>query len=184
MTRKAISAGIRTIQLRDKKMPKKDLYKQAASMREITLKHKVTFIVNDHIDIALAVGADGVHLGQEDMPLKEARKLMGKKKIIGISTHNLNQAVRAEEAGADYIGFGPMFLTNTKDAGSPRGIKQLEKISGKIQLPIVAIGGITWENMSEVMDAGADNAAVVSGILAGDIKVNAKKYYDALGLNS
>ncbi len=149
-------------------------------MRELTLKHKVTFIVNDYIDIALAVGADGVHLGQEDMPVHEARKIMGRGKIIGISTHNLKHAVNAEEAGADYIGFGPMFHTNTKDAGKPRGLTQLKKISDRVHIPIVAIGGITWENIREVMDAGADNAAVASGILAGDIKANANKFYDEL----
>jgi thiamine-phosphate pyrophosphorylase len=184
MTRKAVSAGIRTIQLRDKNMSKNDLYKQAVSMREITLKHKVTFIVNDYIDIALAVGADGVHLGQEDMPLHEARKLMGKKKIIGISTHNLRQAVYAEEAGADYIGFGPMFHTSTKDAGSPRGLRQLKNISNQVHIPIIAIGGITCENIREVLNAGADKAAVASGILAGDIKENTEKFYSNLRVKS
>ena len=149
-------------------------------MREITLKHKVTFIVNDYIDIALAVGADGVHLGQEDMPVHEARKLMGRKKIIGISTHNLRQAINASEAGADYIGFGPMFHTNTKEAGSPRGIRQLNQISSRIKIPIVAIGGITWENINEVLDAGAENVAVASGILSGDIKTNTVKFINEL----
>ncbi len=180
ITRKAVSAGIRTIQLRDKYMSKNDLYKRAVSMREITLKHKVTFIVNDYIDIALAVEADGVHLGQEDMPLHEARKLMGRNKLIGISTHSLKQALHAEEAGADYIGFGPMFHTNTKDAGKPRGLRLLKKISDQVHIPIVAIGGIAPENIREVLDAGADNAAVASGILSGNIKANTDKFYNAV----
>lgn len=183
MTRKAISAGIMTIQLREKNMTKKDIYKEAVSIRELTLRHRVTFIVNDYIDIALAVGADGVHLGQEDMPILEARRIMGKKMIIGISTHTVKQAVHAEKVGADYIGFGPIYHTDTKVAGSPRGLRQLKKISDHVHIPIVAIGGITWENISEVLDAGADNAAVAAGILSGDIKVNLKKFYNALNVN-
>lgn len=180
IVRRAIDAGIGTIQLREKRLPHKELFKAACQIREITARHRVTFIVNDYVDIALAVHADGVHLGQDDMPVSEARRIMGRKKIIGISTHSISQAVRAEEAGADYIGFGPMFATATKDAGHPKGISQLRKVRGCIKIPIVAIGGISWENVGEVMNAGADSAAVASGILAGSIKKNVKKYLEAV----
>ncbi|MBI4680882.1 MAG: thiamine phosphate synthase [Nitrospirae bacterium] len=142
MTEKAIRAGIKTIQLREKNMTKKELYKEALSIRKFTLKYRATFIINDYVDIALAVNADGVHLGQEDMPIKEARKLLGENKIIGISTHSLKQAVDAQRAGADYIAFGPIFKTTTKDAGSPKGIEFLIEIKKHIKIPVVAIGGI------------------------------------------
>ena len=175
IVRQAISAGIRLIQLREKQMTKKELYREALSLRELTRKYKTTFIINDHMDIALAVDADGVHLGQEDMPLEEARRIMGKKKIIGISTHSLKQALKAERAGADYIGFGPVFSTATKDAGRSKGIKALAEIRWHVRIPIAAIGGITPENISQVMSAGADTAAVISGILAGDIRLNVKR---------
>ncbi len=180
ITRRAVSAGIRTIQLREKQMSKRDLYKEALKMRDITLQHDVQFIINDYIDIALAVDADGVHLGQEDMPILEARKIMGSKKIIGVSTHSLRQAVRAQNEGADYIGFGPMFPTTTKDAGRPKGLKRLASIRKQVDIPIVAIGGITWENVNEVLNAGADYVAVASGILSGNIKSNTGKYLKAI----
>ncbi len=109
-------------------MSKKDIYKEAVYIRSLTLKHKMTFIVNDYIDIALAVNADGVHLGQEDMPIKEARRLVGRQKIIGITTHSLKQALRAQKEGVDYIGFGPMYYTSTKDASQGnQGIKRNKK---------------------------------------------------------
>lgn len=177
MTRQALSAGIKTVQLREKEMTKKSVYYEALKMRELTSAANVVFIVNDYIDIALAAGADGVHLGQEDMPIQEARKIMGSKKIIGISTHSLKQAVLAQEAGADYIGFGPMFHTRTKDAGDPRGIRTLKEIRRHVKIPIVAIGGITWDNINEVLKTGADKAAVVSAILSGNIKENTKKFH-------
>lgn len=180
IVRRAIDAGIRTIQLREKNLSKKEIYNTAISIRDITIRRKVVFIVNDYIDIALAVNADGVHLGQEDVPVEDARKILGKGKLIGISTHNINQAIKAQKAGADYIGFGPMFHTKTKDAGSPRGINALRQIREHIHIPIVAIGGITWENVNEVLISGADAAAVASGILSGDIKANVAKYMEAI----
>ena len=180
ITQKAVSAGIKTIQLREKNMTKKELYKEALSIRKFTLKHRAAFIINDYVDIALAVNADGVHLGQEDMPIREARKLLGKNKIIGISTHSMKQAVDAQRAGADYIGFGPIFKTTTKDAGKPKGIKSLIEIKKHIKIPVVAIGGITIDNVSEVFKSGADAAAVASGILSGDIKRNIERFYQQI----
>ncbi len=175
ITRQAITAGIRVIQLREKNMSGKELYKEAVSLRGITLKHGATLIINDYIDIALSVNADGVHLGQEDMPIAEARKVLGRNKTIGISTHSLKQAIDAQMAGADYIGFGPVFRTTTKDAGNPKGTKALSKIKKHIKIPVIAIGGITIENISQVFSSGTDAVAVASGILSGDIKTNVKK---------
>jgi thiamine-phosphate pyrophosphorylase len=176
----AISSGIRTIQLREKQMSKRAIFKEAVYIRKITAAHGATFIVNDYIDIALAVDADGVHLGQEDMPVKDARKIMGRGKIIGISTHTLRQAVLAQESGADYIGFGPMFHTTTKNAGSPKGLGALRKIRNHITIPIVAIGGITGQNINEVLEAGADACAIASGILSGDMKKNINSFIDTI----
>ncbi|MEW6599387.1 MAG: thiamine phosphate synthase [Nitrospirota bacterium] len=180
IVRRMINAGIRTIQLREKCLSKKDIYHTAVDIRKFTKKCGVVFIMNDYPDIALAVDADGVHLGQEDMPVAEARKIIGKQKIIGVSTHSLSQAIRAQEDGADYIGFGPMFHTTTKDAGSPRGITSLRRVAQHITIPIVAIGGITWENVNTVLKSGADATAVSSGILYGDIKANVKKFMKAV----
>jgi len=172
----AVSSGIRTIQLREKQMSKREIFEVAVDIRKITAVHEATFIVNDYIDIALAAGADGVHLGQEDMPVNDARKVMGRGKIIGISTHTLRQAVLAQESGADYIGFGPMFHTTTKNAGSPKGLRALRKIRNHITIPIVAIGGITRQNINEILEAGADACAIASGILSGDMKKNISSF--------
>ncbi|MEK6651982.1 MAG: thiamine phosphate synthase, partial [Nitrospirota bacterium] len=128
MSSLVLSAGIRWIQYREKNKPRRDIYNEAALLRKLTAEFKASFIVNDHADIALAVNADGVHLGQEDLPLKEARKILGKTKIIGISTHSLEQAIEAEAGGADYVGFGPVFHTKTKDAGKPKGIQMLKEV--------------------------------------------------------
>ncbi len=178
--RRAIAAGIRIIQLREKGMSKKDIYREALSVRSLTRKHKTAFIVNDYTDIAMAVDADGVHLGQDDMPVEEARRIMGRKKIIGVSTHTLKQALAAQDAGADYIGFGPVSHTATKDAGRPRGLNALKKVRSRVKIPVVAIGGITPGNIREVLGCGADAVAVISGILRGDIRKNTEKYLSAL----
>ena len=180
ITRQALRAGIKIIQLREKNLSKKELYKEALAMRALMTKHKAFLIINDHIDIAMAVKADGVHLGQEDMPIAEARRIMGRKMIIGISTHSLRQAKKAELDGADYIGFGPIFHTSTKDAGRPKGLKALKKVRDHIDIPIVAIGGITSGNIKEILMSGADAAAIASGILRGNIIKNAKRYLSAL----
>ena len=124
------------------------------------------FVVNDRVDIALACGADGVHLGQEDLPLAAARRIMGNK-LIGISTHSLEQAKEAERGGADYIGFGPIFGSVTKETGySPRGLTMLQEIRSAVRLPIVAIGGITEANVTKVWQVGADAAAMISDLIA------------------
>lgn len=176
ITRQALSAGIKIIQLREKFQSKKEIYNTAIALKALTTKQRAALIINDHIDIAIAVNADGVHLGQDDMPPAEARRIIGRKKIIGVSTHSLGQAQKAEIEGADYIGFGPIFHTGTKDAGKPQGLKALQKVREHINIPIVAIGGITSKNIRDVLISGADAAAIASGILRGNIIRNTKKY--------
>lgn len=172
IAKKALTAGVRMIQLREKKLSKKEIFSEAVSIRKLTRSYKATLIINDYIDIALAVDADGVHLGQDDMPMKEARMILGNKKIIGISTHSVKQAVRAQEEGADYIGFGPIFHTSTKDAGMPKGLKMLEEARRNVSIPIAAIGGIKPDTAQAVLSSGADAIAVGSAILKGDIRKN------------
>lgn len=128
-------------------------------------RSSAAFIVNDHPDIAIAVDADGVHLGQDDLPVEEARKLMGGSRIIGVSTHSVEQARAAQSAGADYIGFGPIFTTKTKDAGPSQGIDGLRQVRKAVMLPVIAIGGINGGNLDTVLRAGADGVAVISAIL-------------------
>lgn len=183
ITRQALSSGIKVIQFREKNRSKKEIFHEALALKALTTKHKAALIINDHIDIALAVNAEGVHLGQEDMPVPEARRIMGRKKIIGISTHSLRQAQKAENEGADYIGFGPIFHTGTKDAGKPRGLNALQKLREHINIPIVAIGGITCGNIREVLMSGADAAAIASGILSGNIRRNILDYLSSLKLS-
>lgn len=169
MSSLVLRAGIKWIQYREKNKPRRDIYNEAALLRKLTAEFKASFIVNDHADIALAVNAEGVHLGQEDLPLKEARKILGKTKIIGISTHSIEQAIEAEAGGADYVGFGPVFHTKTKDAGKPKGIQMLKEVKRHVNIPVIAIGGITSENLQSVLDSGADAVAVASAILRGNI---------------
>lgn len=164
--RALLQGGARIIQLRAKEIASKEFYKLAVESREPTRRAGCLLIVNDRIDIALAAHADGVHLGQEDISLEAARKLVGREKIIGISTHDLEQAREAERGGADYIGFGPIFGTSTKATGySARGLAMLKEIRSAVKIPIIAIGGITEENVSQVWDAGADSAAIISDIM-------------------
>jgi thiamine-phosphate diphosphorylase len=163
-----LAAGMKIIQLRAKAMTPRDFLQLARETRALTRSRDCLFIVNDRVDIALASGADGVHLGQEDLPLYAAKRLMGDK-MIGISTHDVEQAVEAERGGADYIGFGPMFATTTKDTGySARGLEMLREIRAAAKLPIVAIGGITETNVAQIWQAGADSAAIISDILRAD----------------
>jgi thiamine-phosphate pyrophosphorylase len=180
MTLKVLKAGVRWLQYRDKRRSRRKIYEESIRLRKITKEFNAVFIVNDHADISLAVNADGVHLGQDDLPIGEARKIIGKDKIIGISTHNLEQAIEAEKEGADYIGFGPVFHTVTKDAGIPKGTETLQKIKSQVQIPVVAIGGINLKNCRSVLDTGVDAIAVASAILSGDIKNNVKIFMEII----
>ena len=175
MVRRALEAGISFVQYREKRKPRREIYEEAVGLRELTRSFGAVLIINDHADIARAVDADGVHLGQDDFPLKEARKIMAGR-IVGISTHSLEQALEAEAGGADYIGFGPLFHTATKDAGIPKGIDILRTITENVSIPVVAIGGIGIEAVPDIMRAGAGCVAVATAICKGDITTNAKEF--------
>jgi thiamine-phosphate pyrophosphorylase len=159
------------IQLRDKTGSLRELLPQACAIRLLCRSHGALFIVNDRLDLALAAEADGAHVGQEDLPAVEARRLLGPNRILGVSTHSVDQALAAREAGADYIGFGPMFPTGTKQTGySPRGPAILREVRNAVSFPILAIGGITLENVGVVIAAGATAPAVISAVVgAADI---------------
>lgn len=174
-----LRGGATIVQLRVKSIAPKEFLALAHAVRKQTRAAGCRLIVNDRADIALAVDADGVHLGQDDLPLEAARKIMGNK-IIGISTHELDQAVTAEQHSADYIGFGPMFGTSTKDTGyTARGIKMLCEIRTAVKLPIVAIGGINEKNVAPVWEQGADSAAIISDILgANDITGKVQQFLE------
>ena len=159
-----IRGGAKIIQLREKEYQKKDLYYLALKFREMTAKDGVLLIINDHVDIALGVEADGVHLGQEDLPVQVARKL-APELLIGASTHSLEQALQAEEDGADYINIGPIFSTTTKEGvGRSLGPAAIREISPQIKVPFTVMGGITEENIDEVLAQGARRVAMVTTI--------------------
>ncbi len=162
----ALSAGVRFFQYRDKNGSRRAVYQTASRLALIAKEAHALFIVNDHADISAAVDADGVHLGQDDLPIDQARKILEPGKLIGISTHGREQAEAAEKAGADYLGYGPVFSTRTKDAGEPKGIAALKLVKQAVRIPVIAIGGITQANIAEVIRAGADGAAVISAILS------------------
>ena len=166
----AILGGADVLQLRDKEASGGHLYRVALQLRKLTRDAKVPFIVNDRVDIALAADADGVHVGQSDLPASVARELIGPGRILGVSVDTVEEAVLAEKDGADYLGVGPVFeARGTKpDAGEPLGVDRIARIRRHSRLPIVAIGGIDAENARQVREAGADAAAVISAIVAAD----------------
>lgn len=177
----ALEAGVRWIQYRDKDRCRLSCFRTALRLRDLTARYGAFFIVNDFADIAASVEADGVHLGQDDLPVGEARKILGRGRVIGVSTHSLSEALRAEAEGADYIGFGPVFRTRTKaSAGAPRGVEMLTKVKTRVAVPVVAIGGIGGESLEEVFTCGADAVAAASSVLAGDIRLNASCLMDIL----
>ena len=168
VTEAMLAGGVSVLQLRVKDRPADEFLRMALTAREQTARAGCLFIVNDRVDIALAARADGVHLGQDDLPLEAARPLVGDK-LIGISTHSAEQAEEAERGGADYIGFGPMFPTRTKETGyRSRGLAMLESVRRRVGIPIVAIGGISAENITQTWDSGADAAAMISYLTQGD----------------
>ncbi len=175
----AIQGGTSIIQLREKNITSIEFYNIAKEVKKITNKYNVPLIINDRLDIALAVDADGIHIGPEDLPVKVVRKIMGADKIIGASTCNIKEAVEAEEAGADYLGVGAMFPTKTKNNTEDVSIEDLKNIKASVNIPVVAIGGINKKNASIVMEAKIDGIAVVSAILnQSDIFESAKNLYE------
>ena len=164
--REAGDAGVKLVQYRNKNGSMKQSFEVASVLREIANECAMVFVVNDRCDLAMAVGADGVHLGQTDLPLIHARNLVGKEMLIGVSTHNAGQAQQATKDGADYLGFGPIFPTSTKSNHDPVvGIQGMKLIRNLTSLPVFAIGGIAPESVSELYQAGASGVAVASGIL-------------------
>jgi thiamine-phosphate pyrophosphorylase len=179
--KKLCASGVNIIQLRDKKANKLKLLQEAISLQKILGKENVLFIINDFPDIAMITDCDGLHLGQTDLPLKLARKLLGKDKIIGISCHSLKQALKAQKEGADYIGIGPIFKTTTKPDYKPIGLETLRKINKIITIPFFAIGNINEQNIATVVKNGAKRVAVVRAILkAKNIKQAAKNLLNKL----
>lgn len=168
----AAGAGARLFQYRNKSASMKEAYADALALRKVASELGVILIVNDRCDLALAVDADGVHLGQDDLPYDYARKIMGPEKLIGLSTHNPDQVKEADNLKPDYIGFGPIFKPGSKQDHDPVvGVHGLKQIRSLTSLPIFAIGGITPESVGEVMKAGADGVAVISAIVnAPDIR--------------
>lgn len=177
-----IRGGAKTIQLRVKLRSESELLPIAQGLREICSKHDALFIVNDYLDVALAVDADGLHLGQEDLPLSVVRRLLPIDKIIGCSVSTVDQATAAEADGADYIAVGSIYPTSSKEGARVVGIERLRQIRQAVSLPLVAIGGINKDNVAEVLTAGADSVAVISAILkAEDIEEAARQIVAAFG---
>lgn len=169
MVRAALDGGADVIQLRDKDLSGRDLYALAREMASLVHASRARFIVNDRLDIALAAGADGVHLGQYDLPVAAARSLSPPSFIIGASVGSVEEALAAERDGADYIALSPVFSTPTKDdAGPGHGLEVLREIKAAVKLPVIAIGGVNAGNVTEVVAAGADGVAVISAVLGAD----------------
>jgi len=164
----AVAGGCRLVQLREKEWPSGRLLPLAERLRARCRAAGAIFIVNDRVDLALAVGADGVHLGQDDLPARAARPLLHPGMILGVSTHSVTQARAAQADGADYVAVGSMFATRSKAEFELVGTDLLRKLRGEIRVPLIGIGGITHDNVREVIAAGADGVAVISAVCAAD----------------
>ena len=176
----ALKAGVTLVQYREKNGTGREMLRKACILRELCHQYSVPLIVNDRLDIALLSGADGVHLGQDDLPVAEARRLAGPDFIIGATAHNVAEALAAEADGVDYLGCGAVFSTETKKDTVPLGLDGLRAIRAAVKLPIVGIAGITAANYAQVLQTGADGAAVVSGILgAENIFAEVKRFLQA-----
>ena len=169
VVREAVAGGATCVQLREKQASTRDFLEEARALSALLRAQRVPLLINDRVDIALAVGADGVHLGQQDMPIADARRLGPPSWIIGVSAESIEDAIRAEKEGADYIGVSPVFATPTKtDTALPLGLEGLRAMRMAVRIPLVAIGGVQLHNAREVIRAGADGLAVVSAIVSAD----------------
>jgi len=163
----ALEGGIRAVQLREKDLPAKDLYRLAGQMRELTARYGARLFLNDRVDVAMAVGADGVHLGGSSIPASVARRLLGGGALIGCSTHNARELKEAAEQGADFATFGPVYPTPSKAAyGPPVGVTALAEACRETIIPVFALGGVKKENAGEAIGAGAFGIALISGVVA------------------
>lgn len=164
----AVAAGCRIVQYREKAGSTRDMILEAAQIKALCGGEAI-FLVNDRVDVALAVDADGVHIGQDDMPIHTAREILGKDKIIGLTVHNIVEALEAEKSGADYVGLSPIFDTSTKkDAGNGIGPDSIRSVKDAINIPVVAIGGINKQNCESVVLGGADSLVAISAVVCSD----------------
>jgi len=168
----AVKGGVTLVQLREKEISSLEFYNIAVKMKKITGFYNIPLIINDRLDIALAADADGLHIGQDDLPIEVARKLLGNGKILGYSVCSVEQALRGEKCGADYLGAGTVYPTGSKsDAGNPIGVGGLKRIKESVSIPVVGIGGIGISNIAEVKASGVDGISLISAILgSGDIE--------------
>ncbi len=182
VVKEMLKSGVKIIQYREKYKQLGDKYRECLKIRELTLKYNAIFIVNDHPDIAIMVNADGIHIGQDDYPIREVRKLVGKNFIVGISTHNPSQYLKAVKEGADYAGVGPIFETNTKEnVIPPVGLEYLRWVVKNKKIPFVAIGGIKEYNVDSVIKSGARCVCLVTEITqAENIKLKIKNIWKKL----
>jgi thiamine-phosphate pyrophosphorylase len=161
-----LEAGGKVIQLREKDLPARELFDMARWMRDLTNEYHAQLFINDRVDIALAVEADGIHLGRQSMPAYAVRQIAGDRLCIGVSTHSIDEALDAEKDGADFVTLGPVYKTPSKlKFGDPIGIEVLKEVKSRISIPVLAIGGIKQDKVKEVMNAGADGIALISAIL-------------------
>jgi thiamine-phosphate pyrophosphorylase len=179
----ALDGGVDAVQLREKDLGGAALLALAEELRGLTARYDATLLVNDRVDVALAAGADGVHLGQAGMPPGIARRLVGAERLVAVSTHSLAEAVEAETAGANFVVFGPVYPTASKAAyGPPCGVEEVRAVAAAVRIPVLAIGGITVARTPEVRAAGAAGVAVVSAIVgAGDPETAARSLAAELG---
>lgn len=172
----ALKGGVTCIQFRDKKLENDAFLQEAKKMKVLCEKYHVPLIINDHVEIAIQCGADGVHVGQKDMEAKEVRKLVGEKMIIGVSARTVEQAIQAEQAGADYLGVGAVFGTSTKMDAEKISLERLKEICQAVTIPVVAIGGVQKDNFPKLAGTGVAGAALVSAIFsAQDIEEECRK---------
>jgi len=179
--RLALEGGVRAVQLREKDLPIRELLVMAQELRSITREFGAKLFINDRVDVAVAVDADGVHLGTQSMPPEGARRVVGKGMLIGVSTHTMEEAKAAEEGGADFITFGPIFTTPSKARyGSPVGLEAIKTLILEVDIPVFAIGGIHGGNIQQVVMSGVAGVAIISAILASpDIRTAASKFAQA-----
>lgn len=177
----ALKGGVTMLQLREKNASGKEFLEKAIKLRELTKKYNVKFIINDRVDIAMLCDADGVHVGQSDIPANKVRELIGEDKIVGVSARTVEEALTAKENGADYLGVGAMFTTRTKLDAKSVSIEKLKEIQEVIKLPVVAIGGLSLSNIYKLKECNVDGYAVVSAILgAENIKLECEKWVEKI----
>lgn len=169
VARAALEGGADAVQIRDKSSPACNLSRVTGEIQPLARKFGAALLVNDRVDVALVAGADGAHVGQDDLPAREARRLLPRPRLVGVSAGTREEALRAAKDGADYVGVGPVFATSSKpDAGEPLGLDLLAEIAAAVSIPVVAIGGITADNVAGVFAAGVAGAAVVSAVVSAE----------------